>query len=560
MRRLLMVATALLLCLPVAEGRAQQAALPEPPVRYDADLLPPSFHRDRRAAVLAALPPDAVAVFFSAPARNRENDVAFEYRQDSDLYYLTGTTEAASVLLLAPGGLDVDGATVTELLLTPPRDPASEVWTGRRFGAERAQAELGLQKAVSNERFEEILGALAAREGVRFFHLPFPAGVEAGSELGGQIDFFVERARPLVVEGSPLARNAMSFVLGLDDAARFAQVRPFLAGRLSAEDFATPALREAYQAFVEAETFEAWQAWRRQHLDAHYADGVTLRRLLNGLRMVKTEAELALMQRAIDITVAAHREAMKSIEPGMHEYEAEALIEYIFKRNGAEYTGFPSIVGSGENATTLHYESNRRRMQAGDVVVMDIGAEYHGYSADVTRTVPVGGTFSPEQQTIYELVLKAQQAGIEAARKGNAFGAPGQAAWRVIADGLQALGLIEQERDARRFFMHGTSHYLGLYVHDVGDAGPLAPGVVLTVEPGVYISPAPDVDPKWWNIGVRIEDDVLVTEGDPVVLSAGAPRTVEEIEALMKEQGLGNEAAGLVKGAAQPQGAMRGSQ
>jgi Xaa-Pro aminopeptidase len=257
---------------------------------------------------------------------------------------------------------------------------------------------------------------------------------------------------------------------------------------------------------------------------------------------VKTPEELVLLRRAIDISVLAHREAMKSIEPEMYEYEVEALAEYVFQRNGAAFAGYPSIVGSGENSTILHYNTNRRQMQGNDLVVMDMGAEYLGYTADVTRTVPVDGVFSPEEKAIYELVLQAQEAGIEAARAGNAFGAPGQAAWRIISDGLRALGLVKTDDDVRNFFMHGTSHYLGLWVHDVGDGQPFVPGTVITVEPGIYIRPSTGVDPKWWNIGVRIEDDILITDGDPVNLSAAAPRTVAEIEALMREQGLGNVA------------------
>ncbi len=279
-------------------------------------------------------------------------------------------------------------------------------------------------------------------------------------------------------------------------------------------------------------------------MDRRYADGITLRTRLDALRTVKTSEELALLRRAIEITAAAHREAIRSIEPGMYEYEVEALIEYVFHRNGAESPGFPSIVGSGENAVILHYETNRRQMQAGDLVVIDIGAEYHGYTADVTRTVPVSGRFSPEQRAIYDIVLRAQEAGIRAVRAGAPFGAADQAARAVVAQGLQQLGLLGRDGNVRRFFNHGTSHYLGLMVHDVGTGGPLAPGTVITVEPGIYIPPAPDVDRKWWHIGVRIEDDVLVTEGEPVVLSTGAPRAPEEIEALMREHGLGNAPAG----------------
>jgi Xaa-Pro aminopeptidase len=273
---------------------------------------------------------------------------------------------------------------------------------------------------------------------------------------------------------------------------------------------------------------------------AEGSQGSALRAILSDLRMIKTDEEMTLLRRAIDITAEAHRAVMQQVEPGWAEYEIEALVEYTFKKEGAEHPGFPSIVGSGENAVILHYESNRRTTRPGDVVVIDIGAEYHGYTADVTRTVPVDGVYSPEQRAIYELVYRAQEAGIEATRAGSDFGAPHQAAAQVLATGLAELGLIPSPTDAqglRRFFMHGTSHYLGLDVHDVGSRGPLQPGTVITVEPGLYVPAADDIDPKWWNIGVRIEDDVLVTDGDPVMLSADVPRQIDEVEALMARPG-----------------------
>lgn len=452
---------ALLVCSTGLVGPLPAQPPSEAPVLYDRDLPSASFHQGRRAAVKSALPADAVAVFLSAPHRTRQNDVSYEYRQQSDLLYLTGAQEPGTVLVLAPSGLGVAGGPVTEVLFVPSREPAREVWTGRRLGPERAAATLGVETALPLEEFDEVMGPLL-RSDRPVVHLPLPEGVVEGSVLEAQIEV-LRRA-----EGRDTER---------------------------------------------------------------------LRAVLDSLRVVKTDEELRVLTRAIDITVEAHREVARAIVPGMHEYEAEALVEYVFKRNGAAYPGFPSIVGSGENSVILHYETNRRRMEAGDMVVIDVGAEYHGYSADVTRTYPVDGVFSPEQRAIYELVLRAQEAGIEEARPGNAFVAPHQAALAVLGRGLAELGLIRSPTDIeglRRFFMHGTSHYLGLDVHDAGPGGPLEPGTVLTVEPGLYIAPADDIDPKWWNIGVRIEDDVRVTDaGGPEVLSWGAPRSVEEIEALM---------------------------
>ncbi|MFQ5889030.1 MAG: aminopeptidase P N-terminal domain-containing protein [Gemmatimonadota bacterium] len=530
---------------PAAAGR--QPAITEPPVRYDTDLLAPEFHRGRRAALLESLPANAVAVILSTPRRNRENDVDFEYRQDSYLYYLTGTHEPSSVLVLAPGGIEVDDEQVTELLMVPPRDPASEMWTGRLFGADRAEARLGVEKAVTIERFEEILGPLL--ESRRLYHLPLPDGLASGSQLDRQVAFLVEKGKVLRLQGR-FVRFALPRMLSVSTDEELRRTRALLrrlSDRFGAEALGGPATREIFDAFLAAGSASDWRAWKKEHIEGRYADGSLLRSRLDALRAVKTDEELALLRRAIDITVEAHREAMRSIEPGMHEYEVEALVEYIFRRNGAEHPGFPSIIGSGENSVILHYETNRRRMEAADMVVIDIGAEYHGYSADVTRTVPVDGVFSPEQRSIYELVLRAQEKALGAARAGRSFNAPHAAARKVLLEGMRELGLVSKEEELGRFFMHGTSHYVGLYVHDVGSYGKLEPGNVITVEPGIYIAAAPDIDPKWWNIGVRIEDDVLVTEGDPVVLSASAPRTVAEIEALMREKGLGNAAAGKVE-------------
>lgn len=520
--------------LSAAQPAPQATPLPEAPARYDDDLLAPEFHRGRRAAVLEALPEDAVAVLLSAPERRRENDVLYEYRQDSDLYYLTGAHEPGTALAIAPAGIDVDGERVTELLFVPPRDSDAEVWTGRRLGPDMAMRELAVEKAVSYERFDQILGTALARR--RLYHLPLAEGIPEGSTLAAQADFLRQRGRILELPPGPeagvirrlLAAESEEEMAALRRAAGWAVSR--LAGDGGAE---AERAREIAAAFLAAGTAVEWRSWREAELDGQ-ADGGRLRARLDQLRAVKTPEELALLRRAIGITDEAHREAMRAVEPGMHEYEVEAVVEYVFRLGGAEHPGFPSIIGSGENSVILHHERNRRRMEAGDVVVIDVGAEYHGYSADVTRTIPVSGVFSPEQRAIYELVLRAQREAIAAARAGSSFSAPHRAAQRVLLEGMLRLGLVRDEEELERFFMHGTSHYLGLWVHDVGSYGALEPGNVITVEPGIYIAPAADVDPKWWNIGVRIEDDVLITAEGPVVLSA-APSEPDEIEALMQE-------------------------
>jgi Xaa-Pro aminopeptidase len=257
--------------------------------------------------------------------------------------------------------------------------------------------------------------------------------------------------------------------------------------------------------------------------------------MMGKLREKKLPEEIVLLQKAVDITIQGFTDMIKRVQPGMKEYEAQAVIEYHAKKNGAEYMGYPSICGGGENACVLHYTFNRKELQAQEMLLVDMGAEYHGYTADITRTVPVDGKFSEEEAAIYNLVLQAQNAGIEACKKGADFRAAHRIAYEVIAKGLVGLGIITNESDASKYFMHGTSHYLGLDVHDPGTYTALQPGVVMTVEPGIYIANGSPCDKKWWDIGIRIEDDILITDGAPIILSGSLPRTITALEALMRE-------------------------
>jgi Xaa-Pro aminopeptidase len=260
------------------------------------------------------------------------------------------------------------------------------------------------------------------------------------------------------------------------------------------------------------------------------------------MRAVKTNEEIALLTKATQITALAHAQAMMSTEPGMYEYELSALYEYIFRRMGAEYGGYPNIVGAGENSIILHYNTNRKQLKDGEVVLADCAAEYHGYSSDVTRTWPVNGRFTPAQRDIYQLVLDAQNAAIAMMKPGANWSDISNKSADVIEDGLFRLGLIKEKnrREFRRFHLHGLGHPIGLNVHDVGQAV-MEPGMIYTVEPGVYIGEVEGVDPKYHNIGVRIEDVILVTEDGPKLLSGDAPREISAIESLMKKKGIGNQ-------------------
>lgn len=264
----------------------------------------------------------------------------------------------------------------------------------------------------------------------------------------------------------------------------------------------------------------------------------TIGTILRNLRAIKQPEEIALIEKAVVMSVEGHNGVIRAIKPGMTEYQAQAVMEYYFKKNGAEYPGYPSINGSAENSCVLHYETNQRLMKDGDLLLSDCAAEYHGYSADVTRTIPVNGKFSPEQKIIYELVLEAQDSAFVQCKAGNASNEPHKAAVRVITRGLKQLGLISTDAEVRTYFPHGTSHGLGLDVHDPNPPK-LEPGAVFTVEPGIYIAPGSKCDKKWWSIGVRIEDDILITpDGGYRNLSAGSPRTVAEIEKMAKQKSI----------------------
>lgn len=275
--------------------------------------------------------------------------------------------------------------------------------------------------------------------------------------------------------------------------------------------------------------------------DKKNTDNMNLEGWLASMREIKLPEELILMRKAIDMTCVGHQEVMKALEPGMKEYQAQAVAEYMFKDQGSEYVGYPSIVGGGENSCILHYETNRKKLDGENLLVIDAGAEYHGYTADVTRTLPVDGKFSEQEKIIYNIVLEAQEAGIKACAVGAEFRAAHKAAVAVIQKRLMEQGIIKNSNDFMDYFFHGTSHYLGLDVHDAGNYGKLTPGNIITVEPGIYIPAGSKCDPMWWNIGVRIEDDVLITTGEPEVLSGKLPKKVEEIEALMKEESLFNK-------------------
>ncbi len=297
-----------------------------------------------------------------------------------------------------------------------------------------------------------------------------------------------------------------------------------------------PAERQMQQPLLDT-TWMLWDA-TKEALTKKYPklSFASPQHMMAGLRSLRTPEEMVLLRKAIAVSNLAHNEILKNVKPGWYEYQIQALGEYVFAKNGCEYVGYPSIVGSGENSTILHYETNRRQTRAGDFIEEDMGGEYHGYTADVTRSYPVNGHFTPEQAAIYDLVLEAQDSGIRMARAGNPFRETHFAAMRVIKKGLYRLGIMKDTENYRQYFMHGTSHYLGLDVHDAGPYDTLRASNVITVEPGIYIKAGSPCDPKWWNIGCRVEDDILITEGDAVILSDASPRKRSDVERLMQHR------------------------
>lgn len=425
----------------------------------------------RRERLLATLPTDSIALVAAAHLKSRNRDAEFAFRQDSDFYYLTGFNEPDAILLLIPGR--AEGQVV---LFCPPRDPQMEIWTGYRAGPEGCVRDFGMDQAFELAQIDEQL--------------------------------------PRLLDG----KRRLYYALGSDDALDV-RVRGWL---------------------------NQVRSMARQGARAP-EELVLLDNLLHEQRLFKSDAELAVMRRAADISAAAHIRAMQASRPGGHEYQLEAEITAYCMREGARFQAYSPIVGAGANGCILHYIDNNAELEDGDLVLIDAGCELDNYASDITRTFPVNGRFSTPQAALYQLVLDVQEACIEAIRPGVPWNDIHELSVRLLTEGLIRLGLLQGESDAlieegayRRFYMHRIGHWLGMDVHDVGqykqdgDWRPLQPGMVMTVEPGLYVAPDDEtVAEEWRGIGIRIEDDVVVTEQGCEVLTSAVPKRIADIEALM---------------------------
>lgn len=431
-----------------------------------------------------------VAILPTAPEAMRNRDSDFPYRHDSYFFYLTGFTEPEAVLVLVAGASG-HGADDRSILFCRPKHEEREIWDGFRYGPEAALATFGVDEAYAVEELDTRVPALLANRNVIAY---------------------------------PLAANTRTDM----------QARRWL-----------DAVRAQGRAGVTSPSI-----------------ALDVRAWLDEMRLFKDDSEVAIMRRAGEISAQAHVRAMRASRAGLREYHLEAELLYEFRRHGAQSVAYNSIVATGPNACVLHYRAGPSELREGDLCLIDAGCELDGYAADITRTFPVSGRFSPAQRELYDIVLAAQEAAIAETRAGVPYNVPHDAAVRVLAQGMLDSGLLDRNKEGsvddvlasgayRRFYMHRTGHWLGMDVHDVGEYRvpgpapadgerpwrPLEPGMVLTVEPGIYVRPAEDVPERFWHIGIRIEDDAVVTEGACELLTRGVPVDADAIETLMREQG-----------------------
>jgi len=452
--------------------------------------------RARRARAMERLGPTSIAIFWSAPERVYSTDVEYEYRQDSNFLYLTGIDQPESILVLMPGN-----RTRKEILFVREADARREHWEGHSLTPAEASTASGITQVMTASQFEPFVAAMLSKR-------PFGAAPDEYES------FFTALT-------DSRARLALLLEPQMTLSAPAGQAREFAAS-----------VRDRFFGFTVNDATP----------------------ILNELRQIKTPYEQEVMRRSVAISSEAHKAGMREAAPGKYEYEVEAAIEAVYMRNGAMSWGYPSIVGSGPNSTILHYNRSSRKMEAGDVLLVDAAANYQGYTGDITRTYPIGGTFSREQRDIYQIVLAAQDAGMAAAKAGNRFTDIQAACDEVLRAGLVKLGLATETtgQQFKIWATHGVSHWIGMDVHDVGTARPLTPGMAFVIEPGIYIREAaldnlpktpenaafiekvrPTVQ-KYKNIGVRIEDSFLLTEKGLERLSAAVPRTLEEVERFLK--------------------------
>ncbi len=503
------------------------------------DYLSKSFHQGRREAFREKMPANSVAVIFAFPERTFSNDVDYVFHQNPDLYYLTGYKEPDAVLLLFKEQQPGKTGQYNELFFVRQRDATRETWTGRRLGDEGVKSKLGISNAYNGKDFNDFGVDFKKFSTVIYEELPEDVKRDgSGFDLYGLMQTFKKSVsqpaeqdkilhRELQRIGTYANASNMQRLIALEkqkaQADTILQNNPIITEFLGLKESAgLPSVKDKIKLLPKWGT------------DIY-------REITVSLREIKTPEEVVLMKKTVQISCLAHTEVMRAVTPQMSEREAEGIQLYMHKKNGAEDEGYPAIVGAGGNGCILHYEENSALKIDNQLLLMDVGSEYHGYSADVTRTVPANGKFSDEQKAIYNLVYDAQEAVFTICKEGTPFENLNKKATEILTAGLINLGIIKTAEEVRKYYPHGCSHHLGLDVHDKSAYGELKENMVITVEPGIYIPAGSPCDKKWWNIGVRIEDDVLILKNSFDNLSASAPRKLEDVEKMAAQKSSFND-------------------
>lgn len=500
------------------------------------DYLSNEFHKGRRDALRKSMPANSVAVIFAYPERVFSLDINYAYHPNPDLYYFSGYKEPNAVLLIfkeeQPGG---DGS-YNEMFFIRKRSPLEEQWTGRRLGVEGVKAQLGFRQVYNSDEFTSFPIDFTKYSTVLYD--VFPDDIGSGM-LQSLMKAFRNKAGIKQVENKNVMQDfniISNWTTPSNLAARVTRLRTRMI-EIDDNDYKTnPLLLELIN-----QPDSITLASVINKIKTNPSPTNEYNKLVSALREIKTKEELALLRKSVFLSAIAHAEVMKAIQPDMSETELWGLFEYVHKKYGAEGEGYPPIVGAGANGCILHYIENNVTKVENQLVLMDVASEYHGYSADITRTVPANGKFTPPQKEIYQLVYDAQEAVFKICKEGTAFSDLNEKSIEVLARGLLRLGIIKDVKEVLKYSLHSCSHHMGLDVHDKSITPILKENMVITVEPGIYIPKGSPCDPKWWDIAVRIEDDVIIGKNNCEILSIAAPRKVEDVEKTAAKKSIFNE-------------------
>lgn len=503
------------------------------PESQPTDYLTPAFHAGRRQALRDMMPANSVTVIFAYPEKVFSKDVNYVYHPNPDLYYFSGYKEPDAVLFIFKDmQTDAEGS-YNELFFVRHRDAQREQWTGRRLGVEGVKAQLGFKRVYNGEDYAKFPLDLKKFKTIIYDDLDNNDSGEGAGGLKSLIAAF--KLKTDLKPSDPMVDGLLALIVQRATADNLDRVVSTVKSRLSPDQVSKSELLTELVAKPDSVTLADVKA----KIAANPSGKALFGKFTEDLRGVKTPEELALIKKSVEISSIAHAEAMRAVKPSMSERELEGIMRYVHDKYGAEDEGYPPIVGAGANGCILHYEENNALELKNQLVLMDVGAMYHGYSADVTRTFPANGKFTDEQKAIYNAVYDAQEEVFKLCKEGVNYSDLEAKTEEVLAARLINLGIIKDGKEVRKYYPHGVSHHIGLDVHDKGAYGTaLKSGMVITVEPGIYIPAGSPCDKKWWNIGVRIEDDVQIGKDGGILLSADAPRKWQDVEKTIADKSI----------------------